>query len=60
MHAIKNADGQADLAAARLQFICGVDEIHGKIVAASRQSAALFLAVLYRAAATGSASGGEF
>ena len=29
MHAVEEADGQADLAAARLQFIGGVDDLHG-------------------------------
>jgi len=26
--AVKNADGQADFAAAGLQFVCGMDDIH--------------------------------
>jgi hypothetical protein len=28
MHAVKNADGEADLAAAVAKFICGADDFH--------------------------------
>jgi hypothetical protein len=32
MNAVKNADGQADFAAAGLQFFCGMDDFHcGKL-----------------------------
>ena len=39
MHTVEKTDGQADLAAARLEFVRGADDFHWKIVAASRQSA---------------------
>ena len=39
MDAVEKTDGQTDLAAGRFQLIGGVNDIHGKIVAALRKTA---------------------